>query len=242
MRFLIRDILHLRTVKEQLPCVVNGCRNWGQRRSYEGDYYVLCAGHRRLAKDRYLNKVPMDYIPAMAYGSRATDYKLPLPPLWIDIKPPEGCCKVKGCGNPVEQSKQRCGKQYIVINSLCKRHRTLRQRGLPEDYVFKREKKIKQSKCIVEGCHRLQANKGLDGEGIRRYDLYCEYHRRGRHKTQKKARLTLDLSKCSIDGEIIPCDRHRIVNGKDGGKYETGNVISVCPNCHRKIHLGLLKI
>jgi uncharacterized protein with PIN domain len=59
-------------------------------------------------------------------------------------------------------------------------------------------------------------------------------------KVVKKGRLALDTSKCSLCGEVIPCDKHRIIHGKDGGKYESGNVISVCPNCHRKIHLNLI--
>jgi len=36
------------------------------------------------------------------------------------------------------------------------------------------------------------------------------------------------------------CDRHRIVEGKNGGVYSKENVVSLCPNCHRLIHLGLL--
>jgi hypothetical protein len=36
------------------------------------------------------------------------------------------------------------------------------------------------------------------------------------------------------------CDRHRIIKGEDGGKYILGNVISLCPNCHRIEHRGKL--
>jgi len=47
---------------------------------------------------------------------------------------------------------------------------------------------------------------------------------------------------CALCGWKGPCDLHRIVFGKDGGAYVKGNVLEVCPNCHRLIHAGQLKI
>lgn len=32
------------------------------------------------------------------------------------------------------------------------------------------------------------------------------------------------------------CDRHRIIEGKNGGKYTKDNTIPLCPNCHRVEH------
>jgi hypothetical protein len=111
---------------------------------------------------------------------------------------------------------------------------------LPDDYAFTPLKSLKyeRHKCIVSGCERLQANKGIYN-GQRRYDAYCEHHRRGRMKVEKKGKLKVNTNKCSRCGWEGACDKHRIVNGKDGGKYEIGNVIVVCPNCHRLIHKGL---
>lgn len=37
-------------------------------------------------------------------------------------------------------------------------------------------------------------------------------------------------------------DVHRIKPGAEGGKYTKGNTITVCSNCHRKIHSGIIKI
>lgn len=37
-------------------------------------------------------------------------------------------------------------------------------------------------------------------------------------------------------------DVHRIVEGKDGGKYTNNNTLTVCSLCHRKIHSGMIKI
>lgn len=37
-------------------------------------------------------------------------------------------------------------------------------------------------------------------------------------------------------------DVHRILEGKDGGKYTEDNTITVCSLCHRKIHCGIIKV
>lgn len=55
--------------------------------------------------------------------------------------------------------------------------------------------------------------------------------------------LKMERSICVLCGwDKAPCDRHRIKYGSDGGKYTLGNTLSVCPNCHRMIHMNLLKI
>jgi len=37
-------------------------------------------------------------------------------------------------------------------------------------------------------------------------------------------------------------DVHRIIEGKDGGKYTESNTVVCCVSCHRKIHAGQIKI
>jgi Zn-finger protein len=37
-------------------------------------------------------------------------------------------------------------------------------------------------------------------------------------------------------------DVHRIIEGKNGGKYTDTNTITVCSLCHRKIHSGIIKV
>lgn len=46
-------------------------------------------------------------------------------------------------------------------------------------------------------------------------------------------------NQCEICKWVGPCDRHRI---QFGGDYIVQNVVSLCPNCHRLFHLGLLSI
>jgi len=44
--------------------------------------------------------------------------------------------------------------------------------------------------------------------------------------------------RCHLCGEDNYCelDVHRIIEGKDGGKYTDFNTVTVCVSCHRKIH------
>ena len=37
-------------------------------------------------------------------------------------------------------------------------------------------------------------------------------------------------------------DVHRIVSGESGGKYTRENSVSICSNCHRLVHNGVIKI
>lgn len=37
-------------------------------------------------------------------------------------------------------------------------------------------------------------------------------------------------------------DLHRIIEGKNGGKYTKMNTVTCCCGCHRKIHAGKIKI
>jgi len=57
-------------------------------------------------------------------------------------------------------------------------------------------------------------------------------------------------SKKKHDGKCYFCgiseyellDVHRMLEGKDGGKYTEFNTICSCSNCHRKIHAGKITI
>lgn len=63
-----------------------------------------------------------------------------------------------------------------------------------------------------------------------------------REPISKESSLLFPNNKCELCGWEGVCDRHRKISGKNGGKYTKDNVIVVCPNCHRMIHLGVIKI
>lgn len=108
-------------------------------------------------------------------------------------------------------------------------------------------------KCIIAGCNNLAAQHNRRKDGSFSYRKRCRshsdkhggYYSSGGNVKRKKLgeAFDMDRSKCSLCGwDKAPCDRHRIVFGCDGGKYTLGNTLSVCPNCHRLIHMGLLTI
>ena len=56
-----------------------------------------------------------------------------------------------------------------------------------------------------------------------------------------KKKLKQHIKKCAFCKETESLDIHRIEEGKFGGKYKKNNTIVVCCNCHRKIHLNIIK-
>lgn len=81
-------------------------------------------------------------------------------------------------------------------------------------------------------------------KGQGRYVDLCAKHYRERynipHEPQARFKQKFNNSRCWICGwDKAPCDRHRL-NRRMG--YFAGNIIVVCPNCHRLIHRNKLKI
>lgn len=78
----------------------------------------------------------------------------------------------------------------------------------------------------------------------------CKSHNRPHYKDIKNENSVLVLSKrtavklfkragmgCAICGwNEAACDIHHIIPKKDGGSDDNGNLIYICPNCHRLCH------
>lgn len=92
--------------------------------------------------------------------------------------------------------------------------------------------------CDYPGCDKPGRNKGFY-KGAIRYDHHCERH----HKRKDDlyfGRQRIDASKCSVCGwDKASCDRHRIEPNKG---YVKSNIAVLCPNCHRLVTFGLLKL
>lgn len=60
-------------------------------------------------------------------------------------------------------------------------------------------------------------------------------------KKQTKKRCDGKCYFCNCDTyELL--DVHRIIEGKNGGKYTNWNTVVCCAICHRKVHAGMIKI
>jgi len=106
-----------------------------------------------------------------------------------------------------------------------------------------------RSVCSFKDCNRLQAGLRRSKAGRRYYSLWCDYHRHNR-KTSVPAgywkekmktifyRQSVNNTKCERCGwDKALCDRHRLIPGHSGGEYKEGNIIVLCPNCHRLEHI-----
>lgn len=63
-------------------------------------------------------------------------------------------------------------------------------------------------------------------------------------KISDKKAFKKNEGSCRICGEddYSVLDVHRIQEGKDGGKYNFLNSVTLCSNCHRRIHDGKIEI
>jgi hypothetical protein len=105
--------------------------------------------------------------------------------------------------------------------------------------------KEKQKQCAVEGCPNNARYKGKYVGPFtiekRIYGTYCEFHHRSKKARQQKTikyRFTKDArekfpnKKCQRCGwDKAYCDRHRVIPELG---YVEGNVLVLCPNCHRE--------
>lgn len=72
--------------------------------------------------------------------------------------------------------------------------------------------------------------------GKRAYDNKCEFHHRSLKGNVIAKHIVgrQDNTRCERCGwDEAPCDRHRLSQALG---YEAGNVIVLCPNCHRLAH------
>src|SRR4051794_10203491 len=88
-------------------------------------------------------------------------------------------------------------------------------------------------KCASSNCMNLARHKGLTAQGRIRYGTTCHACHR---KAETSMKYGLNNSTCQLCGwDKAPCDRHRFDPSLG---YVRGNVISLCPNCHRLVTLG----
>ena len=91
-------------------------------------------------------------------------------------------------------------------------------------------------RCTMEGCGNLRMANGQGGRG----PLCTKHHKHNMlyANSSDKRRKRLANDSCTVCGwNQTPCDRHRLLTGKNGGKYISVNIMVLCPNHHRLLHL-----
>ncbi len=96
-----------------------------------------------------------------------------------------------------------------------------------------------RKKCFIEKCKNVATSRGTNKRGKHKYGKFCSTHKKRKTGYCRESILAVKCSICNWDG---PCDRHRILHGSEGGRYTKGNVMILCPNCHRLLHLGKLSL
>ena len=100
-------------------------------------------------------------------------------------------------------------------------------------------------KCSIDGCEQSARYKGIyNGKFIKNkkvYGAFCQFHHRSKearvgkiikYRFSSEARNRFDNKKCQRCGwNKGYCDRHRI---EPELGYVPGNVLVLCPNCHRE--------
>jgi len=84
--------------------------------------------------------------------------------------------------------------------------------------------------CKVPGCESPATLRHTKADGTRNYRGTCWAHSSRAGRTHNRS----SSEPCDHCGwNEAPCDRHRL-QPVDG--YVEGNVVVLCPNCHREIH------
>src|SRR5437764_12258065 len=93
--------------------------------------------------------------------------------------------------------------------------------------------------CEMKGCKNLAIRKGRRKSGAVKYGKLCQTHHKKkygivRNRWQDKEIQEMSKQPCSKCGwNESYCDRHRVIPHTKGGRYVKGNVVPLCPNCHR---------
>ena len=98
--------------------------------------------------------------------------------------------------------------------------------------------------CSIEGCSRVARKlskftrkNGISYERKVKFSPFCDTHLKHRR---------FSTESCFVCGwDKANCDRHRLNGNNHKSKingYRRLNVVSLCPNCHRLVHRGKLKI
>jgi hypothetical protein len=97
--------------------------------------------------------------------------------------------------------------------------------------------KLTQVYCSKQCAGKATRNRLGTKKGVRK-------HKNLQEERLKQLRLVFKFTTCMVRGcnYCKTFDIHRIVQGKDGGKYEVGNMFAICPNHHAEVHRGIIKL
>ena len=142
--------------------------------------------------------------------------------------------------NRIQNSDTRCKislgvKKYHSENENVKNIRTYSYKCKKCGQDFITSKKVKKDRnAHCDTCKRRTSHL----QDLSNIDTLLKLSKRTVSKVLKRMGLG-----CSICGwDLCMCDVHHIIPRKKGGSNQHENLTYLCPNCHRMIHNGLIKI
>lgn len=111
----------------------------------------------------------------------------------------------------------------------------------PDDKLCKKcGSPFKPSKSRVKFCS-IKCSNSFNGDLKRKYT--CATNNTSRLKLEN-IKFVHHFDSCMIEGcnYNTTYDVHRLVPGKEGGKYEIGNMFAICPNHHAEITRKIIKV
>ena len=138
---------------------------------------------------------------------------------------PRGVCKTEGCGRPQRKMGQHKdgGQRWGTLCTRCNRQKYSPPSNTVSRRLAKRAKptKMPKSKRLPEDRYKASATEQAQ-------------------KTRTWLRRLREAPCIRCGWSDGPTQTHRILPGSKGGKYEVGNVVPLCPNCHWLITRGII--
>ena len=132
----------------------------------------------------------------------------------FQIKSTKNICCSRSCLTSVQRTRKETTCQYCGIKFF-----------------------PKHSGKEAKTCSRTCSNKNRRG---------IKFDKKSQNNSKRRLNLLkekFNFCNCMVEG----CDYnktydiHRLVEGKNKGKYEIGNMFAICPNHHAEVHRGLIK-
>lgn len=100
-------------------------------------------------------------------------------------------------------------------------------------------KVYRPDKRASKTCSRACSNKSRAGTRYKKHG----YNNSSQAKLER-LRKEFNFTSCMVDGcnYSNTYDVHRYVPGREGGKYEVGNMFAICPNHHAEVSRGIIQL
>lgn len=147
------------------------------------------------------------------------------------MRKPNATCKMCGCS--VYKRPSLSGNVFCNIKCYAS---------------FRSLKKISCKKCGKQFSPWNKSSKYCSKQCSNHSKLgikYGNYKFPGRSANERRLnelKSTFGFESCMVRGcdYRLTFDVHRLICGKDGGKYEIGNMFAICPNHHAEVHRHII--